>query len=92
MAKINRMTKKAVMEYVKGTKGLNVRFETTSEPVREPGVIGTAMTANGNYLVYCVNENGKLFHTSVHANRREANGQAYRRIVEYRRAHSYGVC
>lgn len=77
--KIERITKKALLAAVKD-ENINVTFEDKKEIVRTPGVVGVAVTAAGNYMVYCVNEMGKLFNTSVHANRREANGRVLERM------------
>ena len=81
MTKIERITKKALLEAMK-ENGYDVRFEDKKEAVREPGVIGVCLTAAGNYMVYCVNEGGKLFNTSVHKNRREANGRVWERVCK----------
>lgn len=48
---------------------------------RTPGIYGIARTKAGNYMVYQVGETGKLHHTSVHANRREANGRLLERLM-----------
>lgn len=77
--KIERITKKALLGTLKA-ENIEVHFEDKKDAVREPGVIGISRTAAGNYMVYCVNQDGKLFNTSVHANRREANGRCLERI------------
>lgn len=81
--KIEKMTKKAVLEALAakhitadlhiGTKDIDV--------VREPGVVGICSTRKGNLMVYMVNENGQLYNTSVHTNRREANGRVLQRVL-----------
>lgn len=79
--KIERITKKSLLETIKA-EGLEKvgAFIDGKEIVREPGIIGVARTAAGNHMVYCVNAQGKLHHTSVHANRREANGRVLERF------------
>lgn len=80
---IERITKKALLETL-AAENLNKvgTFTDAKEPIREPGTIGIAKTEAGNYMAYCVNENGKLYKTSVHKNRREANGMVLRRFHE----------
>lgn len=77
--KIERITKKTLLAVIKDEK-LSIHFEDKAMAIREPGVIGICKTAAGNHMVYCVNANGKLFNTSVHTNRREANGRCLERI------------
>lgn len=77
--KIERITKKSLLGTLK-EEGLHIHFEDKAEAVREPGVIGICRTDAGNYMVYCINANRKMFNTSVHANRREANGRCLERI------------
>lgn len=47
---------------------------------RTPGTVGISRTEKGNYMVYWTGETGKLTHTSVHANRREAFGRCLERM------------
>lgn len=77
--KIEKMTKKALLQAMKD-EHLDIVFEDKKEIIRTPGAIGVAVTAAGNYMVYCVNEAGKLFNTSVHENRRVANGRVLERM------------
>lgn len=83
MKKIQRMTKKAV-ELVLTEKGiaadLRIGMKDTA-PVREPGVVGICGTKKGNLMVYMVNDKGLLYNTSVHTNRREANGRVLERVL-----------
>lgn len=83
MKKIERMTKKAVLEAVADKKinaDLHIGAKETA-PVREPGAIGICETKKGNFMVYMVDKAGKLYNTSVHANRREANGRVFQRVM-----------
>ena len=75
--KIKDITREALLEAV---AGMGIPFASGEEPVRKPGTVGIAKTKNGNFLVYCVNEIGKLFNTSVHAAEEEANGRALQRM------------
>lgn len=77
--KIARITKKALLEAMTNEQ-LAVAFTDAADPDRTPGTVGISRTAAGNYMVYCVNEAAKLYHTSVHANRREANGRCLERM------------
>lgn len=77
--KIERITKKALLAAM-AEEQLQAKFEDKADVVRENGVIGISRTEKGNYMVYCVNEAKKLFNTSVHANRREANGRCLERM------------
>ena len=79
-ARIEKMTMKAVMEQVEGL-GLDIDMRPTEAPVRKPGHIGITATRNGNLMVYMVDGNGKLYNTSVHDNRREANGRVLERVL-----------
>lgn len=83
MKKIEKMTKKAVLEALAGKDIVADLHISTNEtaPVREPGVIGICETKKGNLMVYMVNEKGQLYNTSVHTNRREANGRVFQRIM-----------
>lgn len=83
MKKIEKMTKKEVFDALAAQNiTADIRMELkASAPVREPGAVGICSTKKGNYMVYMVNESGKLYNTSVHANRREANGRLYERII-----------
>lgn len=83
--KIEKMTMKAVMEQVEGL-GLDIDMRPTDAPVRKPGHIGITATRNGNLMVYMVDADGKLYNTSVHTGRREANG----RVLERARAAAMG--
>lgn len=78
--KIEKMTMKAVMEQVEGL-GLDIDMRPTEAPVRKPGHIGITATRNGNLMVYMVDDGGKLYNTSVHSNRREANGRVLERAM-----------
>lgn len=83
MKKIEKMTKKAVLEVI-AEKNIHadLRIETKdTAPVREPGVTGICETKKGNLMVYMVNEKGKMYNTSVHTNRREANGRVLERVL-----------
>lgn len=52
----------------------------TEVPVREPGTVGISKTEAGNFLVYCVKDNRKLFNQSVHPEIELANGRALERL------------
>lgn len=81
--KIEKMTKKAVLEALadkKITADIHMEAKDTA-PVRTPGAAGICETKKGNLMVYMVNASGKLYNTSVHNNRREANGRLYQRLV-----------
>lgn len=83
MAKIEKTTKKAVEEAVK-VKGLDISLKigkNDTDAVREPGTVGIMTTKKGNFMVYMVNGEGKLYNTSVHENRREANGRVLERVL-----------
>lgn len=83
MKKIEKMTKKAVLETL-AEKNIVADLHIGTKdiaPVREPGAVGISVTKNGNLMVYMVNAAGKLFNTSVHTNRREANGRVLERIL-----------
>lgn len=83
MKKIEKMTKKAVEEVLASKKiaaDLHIG-KNEAEAVRTPGAAGICRTKKGNLMVYMVNEKGKLYNTSVHANRREANGRVLERIL-----------
>lgn len=83
MKKIEKMTKKA-LETALAEKNIvaDLRVGTKDiAPVREPGVVGICETKKGNLMVYMVNEDGRLYNTSVHTNRREANGRVFQRIM-----------
>lgn len=83
MKKIAKMTKKAVYEALADRKiNADLHIGTKeSAPVREPGVVGICETRKGNLMVYMVDDAGKLYNTSVHGNRREANGRALERAL-----------
>ena len=76
---ITRITKKTLKEQIK----LHHLPDFTDKPDvdRTLGIYGIARTKAGNYMVYQVGETGKLHHTSVHANRREANGRLLERLM-----------
>lgn len=76
---IARITKKALKEQIKLLHLPD--FKDQAEVDRTPGVYGIAKTKAGNHLVYQVGETGKLYNTSVHANRREANGRLLERLL-----------
>lgn len=83
MKKIERMTKKAV-ELALAERNIvaDLRIGTKDiAPVREPGVIGICETKKGNFMVYMINNNGQMYNTSVHTNRREANGRVFQRVI-----------
>lgn len=83
MKRIERMTKKAV-ESALAERNINATLRISTKdtaPVREPGVVGICETKKGNLMVYMVNENGRMYNTSVHTNRREANGRVLERIL-----------
>lgn len=80
---IVKMTKKA-LESALAEKNIKVDLHISAsetKPVREPGAAGICETKKGNLMVYMVNADGKLYNTSVHTNRREANGRLYDRLV-----------
>lgn len=79
--KIERITKKALLAAIKN-EGLGM-FVDGKEPVKAAGTTGITMTEKGNYMVYTMNADLKMFNTSVHANRREAFGMALRRLRQY---------
>lgn len=83
MKKIEKMTKKAVEEIL-GKKNIAVDLHIgtrETKAVRTPGAVGICETKKGNLMVYMVNESGKLYNTSVHTNRREANGRVLQRVL-----------
>lgn len=83
MKKIEKMTKKAVEETL-ANKNINANLHIgarETKAVREPGAVGICETKKGNLMVYMVDEAGKLYNTSVHNNRREANGRVLQRIL-----------
>lgn len=83
MKKIEKMTKKAVLEALAEkniTADLHISTSET-EPVRTPGAVGICETKKGNLMVYMVNDKGQLYNTSVHSNRRVANGRVFQRIM-----------
>lgn len=83
MKKIEKMTKKAVLEAL-AEKNITVDLHISANeivPIRTPGAIGIAMTKKGNLMVYMVNEKRQLYNTSVHTNRRTANGRVMERIL-----------
>ena len=78
-----KMTKKAVLETLAEKKietELHMEKKDT-EAVRNPGAAGICTTKNGNLMVYMVNMDGKLYNTSVHTDRREANGRLLERLL-----------
>ena len=83
MKKIEKMTKKAVLEEL-AVRNItaDLRIATSDkEPVKEPGVIGICETKKGNLMVYMVNDQGKLYNTSVHTDRKIANGRVLQRVL-----------
>lgn len=81
--KIVKMTQKAVKAMV-AEKNISVDLYIGSQdkkPVRTPGAVGICETKKGNLMVYMVNDDGKLYNTSVHTNRREANGRVMERLL-----------
>lgn len=81
--KIEKMTKKAVLEGI-AARGIKAEIHMEARekaPVKTPGAAGICETKKGNLMVYMVNESGKLYNTSVHTDRREANGRLYDRII-----------
>lgn len=83
MKKIEKMTKKALeSELAARNITADLRISTKDvAPVREPGVVGICETKKGNLMVYMINDNGQMYNTSVHTNRREANGRVFQRII-----------
>ena len=83
MKKIEKMTKKAVLEELAARNiTADLRIATSDkEPVKEPGVIGICETKKGNLMVYMVNDQGKLYNTSVHTDRKIANGRVLQRVL-----------
>lgn len=83
MKKIEKMTKKAVLAAL-AEKNIvaDLRIGTRdTEPVRCPGVTGICETKKGNLMVYMINDKGQMYNTSVHTNRREANGRVLERVL-----------
>lgn len=80
---IEKMTKKAVIEALENMNiHADLRISTKDvTPVRKPGVIGICETKKHNLMVYMINENGRMYNTSVHTNRREANGRVFQRVL-----------
>lgn len=81
--KIQRITKKALEETL-AEKNIVVDLyigPKDKEPVRKPGAIGVCRTKKDNLMVYMIDENGRMYNTSVHTNRREANGRVLERIL-----------
>lgn len=83
MKRIEKMTKKAVEMFVEENNiAVTLRIgRNDTEAVKEPGTVGICNTKNGNLMVYMVNEKGKLYNTSVHTNRRIANGRVLERLA-----------
>lgn len=83
MTKTGKMTKKAVESALAERNiAADLRISTKdTEPDRTPGVVGICNTKKGNLLVYMVDAAGKLYNTSVHTNRREANGRVLERVL-----------
>ena len=80
---MQKLTKKAVLTTLADAQiktELHMEKKDTAA-VRNPGAAGICLTKNGNFLVYLVNENGKLYNTSVHTDRREANGRLLERLL-----------
>lgn len=83
MKKIEKMTKKAVLEAL-AAKGITADLHLEAKetmPVRTPGAVGICETKKGNLMVYMVDGNRKLYNTSVHTGRREANGRVLERVL-----------
>ncbi len=81
--KIEKMTKKAV-EFALAEKKISADLRIGGKdvtPDRTPGVVGICETKKGNLMVYMVNDRGRLYNTSVHTNRREANGRVLERVL-----------
>lgn len=76
---ITRITKKTLKETIREQH--LPEFVDQADVDRTPGIFGIARTKAGNYMVYQVNDQRKLYHTSVHANKREANGRLLERLV-----------
>ena len=76
---ITRITKKALKETIREQH--LPEFIDQAEVDRTPGIFGIARTKAGNHMVYQVNDQGKLYHNPVHANKREANGRLLERLV-----------
>lgn len=75
---IERITKKTLLA-VAADEHLGVMMDK-QDVDRTPGTVGISRTEKGNYLVYWAGETGKLTHTSVHQNRREAFGRCLERM------------
>lgn len=83
MKKIAKITKKAVEEIL-AEKNIVADLHISArevDPVRTPGAVGICETKRRNLMVYMVDGAGKLYNTSVHTNRREANGRVLERIL-----------
>ena len=78
---IEKMTAKEAMQRMNKAMAHGMDLRVTDSPVRVPGRIGICRTAKGNFMVYVVADGGKLERTSVHGNRREANGRALERAL-----------
>lgn len=76
--KIEKITKKDLLKAIK-EENLGT-FTDAKEASKEPGTIGVCRTEKGNYMAYVTNAKGKLSNTSVHAERRLANGMALRML------------
>ena len=82
---IEKMTKKAMLEVAQAEdlfENTERTFVDKAEASKDSNVIGVCKTKKGNFMVYMTNEKGKMTKTSVHANRREANGMVLRRLRE----------
>lgn len=78
-----KMTKKALLEEL-AARNIKAEIHVGAkevQAVRNPGASGICETKNGNLMVYMVNEAGKLYNTSVHTDRRIANGRLFERLV-----------
>lgn len=80
---MKKLTKKAVIETLAAQKiTADIHISSNEKtPVRTPGAVGICETKKGNLMVYMVNESGKMYNTSVHTSRREANARVLERIL-----------
>lgn len=77
--KVKEMTSEQVLDVMKA-EGLNFSFAQADEAVREPNTVGVCLTATGRYMAYCIDANGKMFNTSVHERREQANHKCVERM------------
>lgn len=77
--KVKEMTSEQVLDVMKA-EHLNFSFAQADEPVREPNTVGVCRTATGRYMAYCIDANSKMFNTSVHERREQANHKCVERM------------